>query len=53
MPSKIISFINVNSFNVSTIGGGGFKTMLKVEAVTKRKGDIIGLCDMRLGRSGE
>jgi exonuclease III len=27
--------------------------MLKVEAVTKRKGDIIGLCDMRLGRSGE
>ncbi len=40
--------INVNSFNVSTLGTRNSKSYLKVEGVTFAKHDIIFLCDCRL-----
>ena len=43
-----IGCINVNSLNVSTLGGRNSKTLLKVEGVTGFKHDVIFLCDLRI-----
>ena len=47
-----VGSINVNSMNVSTIGGKNSKTYLKVEGVTSFKHDVIFLCDLRLKDKG-
>ena len=46
-----ISFgvINVNSFNVSTLGARNSKVYLKIEGITKGKKDVIFITDCRLG----
>ncbi len=50
MNSLILNFgsLNVNSFNVSTIGTRNSKSFLKVEGCTKLKQDVLFLCDCRL-----
>jgi hypothetical protein len=45
-----IGSLNVNSFNVSTLGMRSSKTFIKIEAITHRKHDIILLSDCRLGK---
>ena len=44
-----ISTLNVNSLNVSTLGGKVSKTFVKIEGATgkKAKADILFLCDCR------
>ena len=44
-----ISAININSFNVSTLGGENNKTYLKIEGITGKKSDIIFIVDTRMG----
>jgi Reverse transcriptase (RNA-dependent DNA polymerase) len=51
MSNLVITFINVNSFNVSGIGAGSLKTLVKVEGVTGGGADIICMSDTRLGKS--
>ena len=48
-----ISTLNVNSFNVSTMGGKMSKTFIKIEGVTGKKADILFMCDCRMGRKGK
>ena len=48
-----ISTLNVNSFNVSTMGGKVSKTFVKIEGVTGKKADILFLCDCRMGRKAK
>ena len=45
----IISAININSFNVSTLGGDSNKTFVKIEGITAKKSDIILIVDTRMG----
>ena len=47
--SLLIGAINVNSFNVSTIGNRNSKTYAKIEGITSRKNDILFITDCRLG----
>ena len=47
-----IMSINVNSFNVSTMGQKNSKIYTKIEGVTSNKRDIILLSDCRLGSKG-
>ena len=47
-----VGAINVNSFNVSTLGARNSKTYLKVEAITQHKYDVIFICDCRLKNKG-
>ena len=42
--------INVNSLNVSTLGGRQCKTLLKIEGITIFKKEVLMLCDVRLGK---
>jgi hypothetical protein len=49
MLNLVITYINVNSFNVSGIGAGSLKTLVKVEGVTGGGADIICMSDIRLG----
>ena len=44
-----ISAININSFNVLTLGGENNKTYLKIEGITGKKSDIILIVDARMG----
>ena len=44
-----IGCINVNSFNVSTMGQKNSKSYYKVDGITKSKHDILFICDCRLG----
>ena len=46
-----IGSINLNSFNVSTLGTRNSKTGLKIEGVTSKKNDIIFISDCRIGSS--
>ena len=48
-----ISTLNVNSLNVSTLGGKVSKTFIKIEGATGKKADILFLCDCRMGRKGK
>ena len=48
-----ISTLNVNSLNVSTLGGKVSKTFVKIEGATGKKADILFLCDCRMGRKGK
>ena len=48
-----ISTLNVNSFNVSTMGGKMSKTFIKIEGVTGKKADILFMCDCRMGRKSK
>ena len=48
-----ISTLNVNSFNVSTMGGKVSKTFVKIEGVTGKKADILFMCDCRMGRKAK
>ena len=45
-----ISAININSFNVSTLGGDSNKTFVKIEGITSKKCDIILIVDTRMGQ---
>jgi exonuclease III len=40
--------LNVNSFNVSTLGTRNSKSYLKIEGLTQKKLDILFICDCRL-----
>ena len=44
-----ISAININSFNVLTLGGENNKTYLKIEGITGEKSDIILIVDAWMG----
>ena len=44
-----ISSVNINSFNISTLGGEKNKTFLKIEGITSKKSDIILIVDTRMG----
>ena len=44
-----ISAINMNSFNVSTLGGDSIKTFKKIEGITAKKSNIILIMDTRMG----
>ena len=44
-----ISAININSFNVSTLGGDSNKTFIKIEGITAKKSNIILIADTRMG----
>ena len=44
--------LNVNSLNVSTLGGKVSKTFVKIEGITGKKAGILFLCDYRMGRKG-
>ena len=44
-----VSAININSFNVSTLGGDSNKTFVKIEGITSKKSDIILIVDTRMG----
>ena len=46
------SSLNVNSLNVSTLGGKVSKRFVKIEGITGKKVDILFLCDCRMGRKG-
>ncbi len=46
-PNLRIASINVNSLNVSTLGCNNAKTYLKIEGITRKKADVIFLCDVR------
>ena len=48
-----ISSVNINSFNISTLGGENNKTFLKIEGITGKKSDIILIVDTRMGRKGK
>ena len=48
-----ISTLNVNSFNVPTMGGKVSKTFVKIEGVTGKKADILFMCDCRMGRKAK
>ena len=48
-----ISLVNINSFNISTLGGENNKTFLKIEGITGKKSDIILIVDTRMGRKGK
>jgi exonuclease III len=50
MTNLVISYINVNSFNVSGIGAGSLKILVKVEGVTGGGADVICMSDIRLGK---
>ena len=45
--------INVNSFNVSSLGQKNAKTYLKIEGVTGKRADVIFLSDVRAKDKGE
>ena len=45
-----ISSVNINSFNISTLGRENNKTFLKIEGITGKKSDIILIVDTRMGR---
>ena len=45
-----ISTLNVNSLNVSTLGGKVSKTFVKIEGATGKKADILFLCDCRINK---
>jgi exonuclease III len=47
LPNLRISAINVNSFNVSTLGTKNSKTLLKIEGITAKRPDVIFLTDVR------
>ncbi len=49
-PNLRIALINVNSFNVSTLGCKNAKTYLKIEGITRKKADVIFLCDVRANK---
>ncbi len=49
----MISAINVNSMNVSTIGNRNAKTYLKVEGITGKKADVILISDIRASNKGK
>ncbi len=44
----VISSLNVNSLNVSTLGARNAKTLLKIEGITSKRADVIFLSDIRL-----
>ena len=46
-----VGSINVNSFNVSTLGTRNSKTALKIEGVTSKKQDVLLICDCRIGNN--
>jgi exonuclease III len=48
-----ITAINVNSMNVSTMNSRNSKTLLKIEAITGKKSDIILLSDVRAKDKGD
>ncbi len=48
-----ITAINVNSLNVSTMNTRNSKTLLKIEAITGKKSDIILLSDVRAKDKGD
>ncbi len=48
-----ITAINVNSLNVSTMNTRNSKTLLKIEAITGKKSDIILLSDIRAKDKGD
>ena len=48
-----LNTLNVNSFNVSTMGGKVSKTFVKIEGVTGKKADILFMCDCRMGRKAK
>ena len=48
-----ISAVNINSFNISTLGGESNKTFLKIEGITGKKSDIILIVDTRMGKKGK
>ena len=45
-----ISSVNINSFNISTLGGENNKTYLKIEGITGKKSDVIFIVDTRMGK---
>jgi exonuclease III len=49
----VISTLNVNSLNVSTLGARNAKTLLKIEGITSKRADVILLSDIRLKDSVE
>ncbi len=48
-----VTAINVNSMNVSTMNSRNAKTLLKIEAVTGKKSDVILLSDVRAKDKGD
>jgi hypothetical protein len=48
----VISSLNVNSLNVSTLGLWNSKTLLKIEGITSKRADVILLSDVRIKDSG-
>ena len=49
-PNLTILSVNINSFNMSTLGGENNKTYLKIEGITGKKSDIIFIVDTRMGK---
>jgi hypothetical protein len=47
----VISSLNVNSLNVSTLGLRNSKTLLKIEGITSKRADVILLSDVRVKNS--
>jgi len=47
-----VGAINVNTFNVSTLGQRASKTHIKVEGITAKQHDIIFICDCRMSNRG-
>jgi exonuclease III len=47
----VISSLNVNSLNVSTLGLRNSKTLLKIEGITSKRADVIFLSDVRVKNS--
>jgi exonuclease III len=45
--------VNVNSFNVSTLGCNNAKTYLKIEGITRKSADVIFICDVRAKDKGK
>jgi exonuclease III len=52
-PTLTLSSINVNSFNVSTLGNKNAKTYVKIEGITSKQADIIFISDVRAKQKGK
>ena len=49
-----ITSININSFNVSTMGGEIDKTYIKIEGITGKRSDVIFIIDtIKVGHKGK
>ncbi len=53
IPNLRLTTVNVNSFNVSTLGCNNAKTYLKIEGITKKQSDLIFICDVRAKNKGK